>query len=281
MMTDSIIIMAAGASSRMKQPSFENELSKEQIESANSKSKVLIEFGRESKPFISYLILNIINSGFKNIYIVSSEDASFFRNNFNDILKMDLNNCNIYFSVQYLPINRKKPLGTADAVFQTMEQFPILKYQSFCVCNGDNLYSVNSLKEIKSTLSKNAFIAYDKQGLKFSKERISSFAIAKIDNKNFLIDIIEKPDKQMVNKSKDSLGKIRVSMNLFKFDGEICYTFFKNCRVNNTRNEKEIPDVLKKMIVDNKKNIKALLMNDDVLDLTSKNDIIGLHKYLS
>ena len=47
-------------------------------------------------------------------------------------------------------------------------------------------------------------------------------------------------------------------MNLFKFDGEICYTFFKNCTINKTRNEKEIPDVLKKMIVDNKKHIKGI-----------------------
>ena len=273
--------MAAGASSRMKKPTIDNSLSSEKVKEANNKSKALIEFGKKSIPFISYLLKNIIYSGFKNIYIATSENDTYFRKNFQDILKIDLSKSNIFFSIQYIPINRKKPFGTADAILQTMNQFPELKNNLFCVCNGDNLYSKQALIKIRKTKFKNAFIAYDREGLKFSKKRISSFAIAKIDNKNFLIDIIEKPDKQMVNKSKDSLGKIRVSMNLFKFDGEICYTFFKNCRVNNTRNEKEIPDVLKKMIVDNKKNIKALLMNDDVLDLTSKNDIIGLHKHLS
>ena len=273
--------MAAGASSRMKKPTIDNSLSSEKVKEANNKSKALIEFGKKSIPFISYLLKNIIYSGFKNIYIATCENDTYFRKNFQDILKIDLSKSNIFFSIQYIPINRKKPFGTADAILQTMNQFPELKNNLFCVCNGDNLYSKQALIKIRKTKFKNAFIAYDREGLKFSKKRISSFAIAKIDNKNFLIDIIEKPDKQMVNKSKDSLGKIRVSMNLFKFDGEICYTFFKNCRVNNTRNEKEIPDVLKKMIVDNKKNIKALLMNDDVLDLTSKNDIIGLHKHLS
>ena len=44
--------MAAGASSRMKKPSSINNLSKNQIKSADSKSKVLIEFGSEQKPFI-------------------------------------------------------------------------------------------------------------------------------------------------------------------------------------------------------------------------------------
>jgi CTP:molybdopterin cytidylyltransferase MocA len=61
-MTDSIIIMAAGASSRMKKPINNSKLSNAQIEAANSKSKVLIEFGREKKPFISYLISNIIQA---------------------------------------------------------------------------------------------------------------------------------------------------------------------------------------------------------------------------
>ena len=280
MITDSIIIMAAGASSRMKKPSSINNLSKNQIKSADSKSKVLIEFGSEQKPFISYSISNIINSGFKNIYIITSEKASTFRNNYKDILKLDLSNCNIFFSIQYLAINRIKPLGTADAIFQTMEQFPQLKSQSFCVCNGDNLYSVESLKEIKNTLSKNAFIAYDKHGLKFSKKRISSFSIAKLDRENFLIDIIEKPSKILINNSLDGFGKIRVNMNLFKFEGEICYIFFKQCPINKIRKEKEITDVLKNMILDNKKHIMGISMYDNVLDLTSKNDIIEVQKHL-
>lgn len=273
--------MAAGASSRMKKPSSINNLSKNQIKSADSKSKVLIEFGSEQKPFISYSIINILNSGFKNIYIITSEKASSFRNNYKDILKLDLSNCNIFFSIQYLAINRLKPLGTADAIFQTMEQFPQLKSQSFCVCNGDNLYSVESLKEIKNTLSKNAFIAYDRDGLKFSKKRISSFSIVTTDKENFLVDIIEKPSEILINNSLDVFGKIRVSMNLFKFEGEICYTFFKSCPINKIRNEKEIADVLKNMILDNKKNISAIFKYDNVLDLTSKKDIIEVQKYLS
>ena len=279
-MTDSIIIMAAGASSRMKMFEANNNLSQDQIKSADSKSKVLIEFGSESKPFLSYSILNILKAGFKNIYIVSSEDASFFRDNFQDILKIDLSNCNVNFSIQYLPINRKKPLGTADAIYQTMEQFPVLKSQFFCVCNGDNLYSFESLKSIKSTLSNNAFIAYDRNGLNFSKKRISSFAIVTLDKNFFLIDIKEKPSKKIIDNSLDVLGKIRISMNLFKFKGDKCFNFFKNCPLNEKRMEKEITDVLKHMIYRGGIDIFGIPMFDSVLDLTSKNDLIEVQKHL-
>jgi len=275
-MTDSIIIMAAGASSRMKKPINNSKLSNAQIEAANSKSKVLIEFGREKKPFISYLISNIIQAGFKKIYIVTSEKADFFRNNF----KIESKEVIINFSIQYISKARVKPLGTADAVLQTLDQFPLLKSISFCVCNGDNLYSAQSLFKIRKSKAINAFIAYDRDGLNFSKDRISSFAIAKMDNNNFLIDIIEKPELEIINKSLDKAGKIRVSMNLFKFNGNQSFKFFKNCPINDSRNEKEIPDVLKNMISEDSKSVLGIPISDSVLDLTSKTDILELEKYL-
>jgi glucose-1-phosphate adenylyltransferase len=268
--------MAAGASSRMKKPINNSKLSNAQIEAANSKSKVLIEFGREKKPFISYLISNIIQAGFKKIYIVTSEKADFFRNNF----KIESKEVIINFSIQYVSKARVKPLGTADAVLQTLDQFPLLKSISFCVCNGDNLYSAQSLFKIRKSKAINAFIAYDRDGLNFSKDRISSFAIAKMDNNNFLIDIIEKPELEIINKSLDKTGKIRVSMNLFKFNGNQSFKFFKNCPINDSRNEKEIPDVLKNMISEDSKSVLGIPISDSVLDLTSKTDILELEKYL-
>ena len=265
-MTDSIIIMAAGASSRMKKPINNSKLSNAQIEAANSKSKVLIEFGREKKPFISYLISNIIQAGFKKIYIVTSEKADFFRNNF----KIESKEVIINFSIQYISKASVKPLGTADAVLQTLDQFPLLKSISFCVCNGDNLYSAQSLFKIRKSKAINAFIAYDRDGLNFSKDRISSFAIVKMDNNNFLIDIIEKPELEIIYKSLDKAGKIRVNMNLFKFNGNQSFKFFKNCPINDSRNEKEIPDVLKNMISEDSKSVLGIPISDSVLDLTSK-----------
>ena len=275
-MTNSIIIMAAGASSRMTKPVKNIKLSIDQIDAANSKSKVLIEFGSEKKPFISYLISNAVKSGFKYIYIVISEKADIFRNNIN----FKSNEANIKFSIQYLPNNRIRPLGTADAVLQTLNQFPVLKSTSFCVCNGDNLYSIKSLSKIRLSEAENAFIAYNRDGLNFSEKRISSFAVIKMNENNFLEDIIEKPEIELINEYLDNSGKVRVSMNLFKFSGAYSFKFFENCPLNDLRDEKEIPDVLKNMILKKPNSVLGIPISDTVLDLTSKNDILEVQKYL-
>ena len=278
-MTKSIIIMAAGASSRMKKSAAPKDLSRKHSNSAQSKNKVLIEFGSNSKPFISFLIKNVIESGFEKIYVVTSESAYFFRENFNKILKIDFKKYKINFSIQYIHPGRIKPMGTSDAICQTMEQFPNLKSESFCVCNGDNIYTVESLKKIRSVKYNYAFIAYDKDGLGFSNEKISSFSIVSLNNKNHLVDIIEKPKTNSLNKFIDSLGKIRVNMNLLKFQADDSFYLFKNCPINKKRNEKEIADVLKLLIRDKKK-VFGIPVFQNVYDLTSKNDIIKIQKIL-
>ena len=102
-----------------------------------------------------------------------------------------------------------------------------------------------------------------------------------MDKKNFLVDIIEKPGAILINEYLDTFGKITVSMNLFKFDGTVSYPFFKDCPINNTRNEKEIADVLKNMILEKNVKILGIPRNENVIDLTSKKDIILVQKYLS
>ena len=275
-MTNSIIIMAAGASSRMKKSAAPSELNLKHLKNSNLKSKVLLEFGSNSRPFLSYLIENIIESGFQNIYIVTSENAIFFRESFKKVLKIDFKNCKINFSIQYVPKKMKKPIGTADAIFQTIEQFPNLKSESFCVCNGDNIYSIESLKKIKSVDTNFAFVAYDRNGLNFPKERILAFSVIKLDSKNNLLDIIEKP-KDLIDTYND--GKIRVNMNLLKFSSNISYNYFKNCPINKERNEKEITDVLKMLIL-SKEKVVGIPVFDKVYDLTSKKDIIKIEKIL-
>ena len=277
-MTNSIIIMAAGASSRMKKSAAPSKLNRKHLKNSNLKSKVLLEFGSNSRPFLSYLIENIIESGFQNIYIVTSENAIFFRENFKEVLKIDFKKCKINFSTQYVPKKMKKPIGTADAILQTIEQFPNLKSESFCVCNGDNIYSIESLKKIKSVDANFAFVAYDRNGLNFPEERILSFSVIKLDSKNNLLDIIEKP-KNLIYSHIDIKGGIRVNMNLLKFSSNISYNHFKNCPINKERNEKEITDVLKMLIL-SKEKVVGIPVFDKVYDLTSKKDIIKIEKIL-
>ena len=279
MISDSIIVMAAGASTRMKNSNFQNKSINYQQTIDSNKSKSLIGFGKELKPFISFLISNISNSGFKNVYIVVPENSEYFEKYFNQRVKKEFK-IKINLSFQLVPKNRSKPLGTADAVYQTMQQFPELKLKPFCICNGDNLYSIASLKKIRLSKFNYAFIAYDSKGLEFSQKKISSFSVIQLDKENRLVNIIEKPSVKLIPKFVDKNGKIRINMNLIKFSAKSSFDFFRECPLNEKRNEKEISDVILNIVKYKKNYFHGITVFEHVPDLTCKSDILVVAKYL-
>ena len=279
MISDSIIVMAAGASTRMKNSNFQNKSINYKQTIDSNKSKSLIGFGKELKPFISFLISNISNSGFKNVYIVVPENSESFKKYFNQRFKKELK-IKINLSFQLVPKNRSKPLGTADAVYQTMQQFPELKLKPFCICNGDNLYSIASLKKIRLSKFNYAFIAYDSKGLEFSQKKISSFSVIQLDKENRLVNIIEKPSVKLIPKFVDKNGKIRINMNLIKFSAKSSFDFFRECPLNEKRNEKEISDVILNIVKYKKNYFHGITVFEHVPDLTCKSDILVVAKYL-
>src|SRR5210317_699732 len=76
MINDSLIILAAGLSSRMKKSVASNNLSENSIIQANKIEKGLIGIGEEGKPLIHYLLLNAKSAGFNKIYFVIGENSS-------------------------------------------------------------------------------------------------------------------------------------------------------------------------------------------------------------
>lgn len=277
-MTETIMILAAGMSSRMKK-SDSDELNKSKIEEANKKSKSLISFGKEGKPFIYFLLDNIIKAGYKNLILVVGKDYSDFEKSINKY--KDSNQLKISFAIQKIPIDRVKPFGTADAVSQAIHQFPHLKSESYCVCNSDNLYSVNALKLIRENDFENAVLAYDRDSLEFPAERVSSFSIMTMNLEMNLLNFIEKPTKEQVNQNLDENGKIRVSMNIFKFTGKYSSDFIINCPINPLRNEKELPSAIMNMITSSESYMRAIPIAEHVPDLTSKKDIAILEKLIN
>ena len=274
-MTKTIVILAAGMSSRMKK-SIDSDIDDSKAEEANKKSKSIITFG--DKPFIYFLLKNIVEAGFENVIMVVGKDFDDFKKqldnlNFNNKLKID-------YAIQKIPKDRVKPFGTADAVFQTMDQIEILKNSSFCVCNSDNLYSTNSLRIIRENAYENAVLAYDRDSLNFPKERVSSFSILMTDDNFNLLNFIEKPTQEQVDQNLDSNGKIRVSMNIFKFNGLQAFDFIKNCPINPIRNEKELPSAIVNMINENDLYMKGIPIAEHVPDLTSKADINIIQKLI-
>lgn len=280
-MHDNLIILAGGASSRMKKEAATKSVSEEENRQANERSKGLIGVGQDGRPLLDYLLCNAKKAGYKNIYFIIGEQGKLFEEYFgNTDGSNDFHGLNIYFAIQYIPAGRIKPFGTADALFQAVEQFPNLNSQYYTVCNSDNLYSVNALQKLRETDSPNAFISYDRDALEFSSDKIARFALAKLDKNGYLLDIVEKPAQETLENFRDSEGKLRVSMNIFKFDGEKIYPFLKNCPVHPVRNEKELPTVILHMLEKYPKSMIGIPMAEHVPDLTAKEDIAEVKKFI-
>nr|WP_315177588.1 sugar phosphate nucleotidyltransferase [uncultured Flavobacterium sp.] len=280
-MHDNLIILAGGASSRMKKQVTVDNLSEEEIAQANERSKGLIGVGPNGRPLLDYLLLNAKKAGYKNIYIIIGEQGDLFKEFYGS--KNSNNNFNgltISFATQYITEGRIKPFGTADALFQAVEQYPDLNSKEYTVCNSDNLYSTEALYALRETNSPNAFISYNRDALEFPLERISRFAIAKLSENNQLLDILEKPTADVLESYKDAEGKLRVSMNAFKFNGALLYPYLKNCPVHPERDEKELPTVLLNALKEHSDTTLGIPFSEHVPDLTAKEDIAEVKAYL-
>lgn len=282
-MHTNLIILAGGASSRMKKPaktSYPNLTGKE-IQQANERSKGLISVGIGGRPLLDYVLLNAKKAGYTHIYIVIGEKDGMFKKFYgNKDRGNNFKGLNISFAIQYIPEARRKPFGTADALFQVVEQYEELNTAKYTVCNSDNLYSVAAFQALRNTVSPNAFISYDRDALNFPSERITRFALAKLDEFGYLLDIIEKPSVSESLNYQDRSGKLRVSMNIFKFNGKMVYPYLKNCPVHAERNEKELPTALLNMLKDHPKTAIGIPFSEHVPDLTAKDDIVVVKKYL-
>ncbi len=277
-MHTNLIILAGGASSRMKKSLAPTNLSKAEITQAHSHSKALIGLGKKGRPILDYLLLNAEKAGYKNVYLIIGEQGEQFKKHYGDL--NTFKKFHISFAVQFIPAGRTKPLGTSDALLQALEQFPHLQDETFTVCNSDNLYSVAAFKALQKNRDSNAFISYDRDGLLFTMERISRFALVLLNSENYLVNIIEKPSEEKIEKYRDVRGKYRISMNIFKLNGNDVYPFIKYCPKHLERDEKELPTAILNMCKVLPKAMRGIPFCEHVPDLTSKEDIEILKKYI-
>ena len=272
---NSLIIMAGGASSRMKRSLGKSKLSESKKKLAQSVHKSLIPLGIEQKPLIFHLISNAVAAGYSNIYLITSPENHAFQ----EYIGKDKSNNTyaggqVHFVIQDTPEDRVKPLGTADAVEQALNQYPELQNQTFTICNGDNLYSCDAFKQLrKERKTPNALISYARSALNYSDERLVSFAVMDIDSQGYLKALVEKPNPETIEKYRDHTGEIRVSMNIFSFVGKQLYPYLKNCPIHPERNEKELPEAIRLLNEKEPNQIECFGVNENILDLTSADDI--------
>ncbi|WP_435577796.1 sugar phosphate nucleotidyltransferase [Gilvibacter sp.] len=269
-----LVILAGGASSRMKKSQASAGLSAAEVAAANVSAKCLIVLQGDERPVLDYLIGHAAKGGIENIVLLTGTVNEEFKQWYGD------NNYNqerwgvaIDFALQYIPEGREKPHGTADALKQVLEQLPHLQSQEFLVSNSDNLYSIKAIQELLNSKAQQAFIAYDRDGLEFAAEKIARFALCKLDSKNELTEIVEKPDLSQLEAYRDQSGILRVSMNIFKFHGPDIYPNLVACPEHPIRSEKELPSAIMLMRESYGKSLLGIPRKEHVPDLTTKEDI--------
>lgn len=272
MKNNSLVIMAGGASSRMKKSLDKTKLDKSVKKAALKLHKSLVPLGEKGKPLLHYLLRNAARAGYASVYLITSEENQGFKDFLGKSNGQD--GLNIHFAIQYVPDKREKPLGTADALLQCLEQHPKLQEIPFTVCNGDNLYSVDALYDLrKDREAPHATIAYSGSGLGFTNERLAKFAVMDISSDGYLKQIVEKPSLDEMEKYRDPSGELRISMNVFSFSGDEIFPYIKNCPVNPMRDEKELPEAVRNAVADNPKAVLCYPRSERLPDLTDANDI--------
>lgn len=275
MENESLVIMVGGASSRMKKSLATANLDESTKRAAQNLHKSLIPLGAAGKPLLYYLIKNASEAGYRHVYLITSVENQGFKDLVGNATRNNsYQGLSAHFAIQGIPEGRQKPFGTADALQQCMDQCPELKSNTFTVCNGDNLYSIGALRDLrKNRAAPNALVSYSGTGLGFSEERIAKFALMDISSDGLLRGIVEKPELEKLGEYRDSSGELRVSMNIFSFLGSTIYPYLENCPVNPERDEKELPEAVRNLVSQDPNSVFCFPRSEYIPDITSAEDI--------
>ncbi len=277
-----IVIMAAGASSRMRR-SLEREAPGRgaAADVPPGTPKAMIPVGPGGRPFLDFLLLNVALAGYSEVVIVVSASDELIRGRYSNPADVGLpSELRISFAVQDILEGRKKPAGTADALNCALGSRPDWVGQKFTVCNSDNLYPVRALKTALNSEYENSMIAFNSEALGLPSERIKAFAVIKTDSDGHVLDIIEKPDSATYEDAADETGRINVSMNIFRLDFDMILPILGKVPFNPVRDEKELPAAVRMMIAGHSGSLHAIPLSESVPDLTSSGDISAVIRYI-
>ncbi|RVU24752.1 nucleotidyltransferase [Sandaracinomonas limnophila] len=281
-MTKRLLILAGGMASRMKKALAEgSDLDPKLLAQANSVTKGMIQVGKNGKTLIDYQLYNAHLAGIEEVLLLLHPTDSVTQEYCEELMKGD--KCwglKIFFSRQHIPADREKPAGTADAVFQALSQQKSWQTGRLIVCNSDNLYSVKALNALWNSPESEALIAYNRDSLLYPAERISAFALIKTDKNGYLLDIIEKPTAEQAAELQAIQGTLGVSMNIFVFEASVFLPYLAKTPFHPVRNEKELPTAVFLYGEGEGRGFYTIPMAENVPDLTSKEDILVMQKYL-
>jgi NDP-sugar pyrophosphorylase family protein len=281
-MNPNLVILAGGVSSRMKKGGdVSGPVEGRLLREAGEKLKAMLGVGPGGRPFLDYLIWNAREAGYSDILIVIGENSGGVRERYGHAMRdNDFHGVRISYALQRIPAGRTKPLGTADALLCALSARPDWTGSKFTVCNSDNLYSQNVLRQLRETTHPGALIDYDRDALHFDQSRIEQFAVFRKDKDGYLSAIIEKPSPEDIRRVRDSAGRVGVSMNIFRFSYDTVLPCLEETPLHPLRGEKEIPSAVALMIRRNPRSVFAIPVSEEVPDLTGREDIARVQQYI-
>ena len=258
-----VIILAAGASSRMKRV---EGVSSATVLEVVSRPKAMLRVGPNNTPFLDLLIRYLKDEGSNTVVIVIGETdgvtKDYFSNN-------PIDGVSIRYVVQTIPKGRVKPLGTSQAVALVLEENLDLKSHSVSVCNGDNMPPKGAMSAIFK--EECAMLAFNASNLGLPNDRVSAFAVVSVTDDGMLSEIVEKPAPNIVSDYIDDNGVLRISMNIFKLPYLEFYRAVMNCPMSK-RGEKELPIAVGIWNSQEDSKMTAIPFSGEFLDLTYPSD---------
>jgi len=234
------VIMAAGKGTRML------PLTKEV-------PKPLVEVA--GKPFLSYLLMNIVSAGYRDIGIVAGYKIEKIERFIDEIRKPS----SIFFrlfpdvfhDVSFTVLPQKEQRGTADAILSAKD---FVGHDDFVALGGDNLWSPADLAAagLKDDLNYIGGMVVDDPG---------RFGVLISDMSNeYLVEIKEKP--------RHFVGNL-INTGLYRFKQEI-FDALSDVSMSE-RKELELTDAITSLA--SRRRVKILKVNDYWIDFGSVGDI--------
>ena len=232
-MIKKVVIAAAGQGTRM-------------LHLTKNKSKHLIKV--QKKPFLSYLLDNLIKAGYKDLILIIGYKEEVTR----DFLKKYKYKIQ---AISQFEVLKKEEYGTLCPLKCVKG---IIK-ENFLMVYGDNLYSSKDLRAFNIDDNYN-YVAG------FQHEHPEKYGVL-ISNNGFLKEIIEKPKKHVGN---------LINTGLYKFTPEI---FDKISQVHlSPRREYELTDAI--TLLAKEKKVKIKKIKDYWLDFGNPADILKVSRFL-
>jgi glucose-1-phosphate thymidylyltransferase len=253
------VILARGLGTRMRKADQSAALTPEQEAMAQTGLKAMINVGR---PFLDYVLSALADAGYVRVCLVIGPEHDAVREYYRGLKPRRIR---VEFAVQ------EKPLGTADAV-RSAEAFA--GGHHIAVMNSDNYYPPRALSALRE-LPGAGLAGFDRKSMltggNIPPERVSRFAVVKLDSQLRMIRILEKPDEATLASLPEPLY---LSMNCWRFGPKI----FVACRKIplSPRGEYEITDAVQYAIDHLGETFHMAPVAAPVLDLSSRADIAAV-----